>query len=349
MTNPLTGHAGTIKRINAALVKDALRIRGTATRRELAEATHLSQPTVNAIVRSLCEENAVVRRGMAVSSGGRRAGLYALNYESLCAAAVLALSDRLEYAVTDGSSAILDHGRAPVQPALPYPEQVCALVGRLQDHYPNIRVAAVGIQSAVGVLGELFAVPRLPHLERTDLRQALRRGLGIPVVLENDVNMCALGYYRMELARKTDAMAYLHLSTGLGAGLILDGRVHRGFSRFSGELSFLYAGDEYPGGTLEETLIRTPDEDLKALLLARLAMSLICVLNPPFLVLGGSRVSARTVEQVGELCLQQLPKGVAPHFLYAGNDEMRYLYSGLSCAAQELVDTELRLVQAGEP
>ena len=347
MTKPLTGQSSTIKRVNVALVKDALRLRGTATRRELAEATQLSQPTVNAIIRALCAENEVICRGAALSSGGRRAELYALNHESLCVAVVLALSDRLEFAVTDARCAILDHGRAPVVQMRPYPEQIFALAARLMEHYPNVRVAAVGIQSAVGVRGELFAAPQLPHLERTDLRRTLEKELPIPVVVENDVNMRALGYYRMELAGKTDAMAYLHLSTGLGAGVILGGRVHRGFSNFSGEVSFLSCGDAYPGGTLEETLVRTPDEGLRAQLLSRLAMSLICVLNPPFLVLGGSRITAQTVEQVNSLCLQQLPKGVAPHFLYAG-DETRYLYSGLSYSAQELIDTELRLVRSGE-
>ena len=71
MTKPLTGQSSTIKRVNVALVKDALRLRGTATRRELAEATQLSQPTVNAIIRALCAENEVVCRGAALSSGGR--------------------------------------------------------------------------------------------------------------------------------------------------------------------------------------------------------------------------------------------------------------------------------------
>ena len=55
MTKPLTGQTSTLKRINVALVKNALRVRGTATRRELSEVTNLSQPTVNAIINMLRE------------------------------------------------------------------------------------------------------------------------------------------------------------------------------------------------------------------------------------------------------------------------------------------------------
>ena len=347
MTKPLTGKSSTIKRINVALIKDALRMCGTATRRELVEITHLSQPTVNAIIHMLQEGNEVVCRGTALSSGGRRAELYTLNYENVCVAAVFALSDVLDFTVTDARGMILVHGSTPVAAGRPYAEQVCMLIERLLNSYPNIRVAGVAIPSAVSTGGEIFAVPQIPRLERTNLYQSLQESLPIPVVLENDINMRALGYYRTELARKTDTMAYLHLSTGLGAGLILNGRIHRGFTNFSGELGFLYAGDQYPGGTLEETLVRTPDEALRAKLLSRLAMSLICVLNPPFLVLGGSHLSMETAELVRDACLQQLPKGVMPHVLYAG-DETQYLYSGLACSALERVDTTLRIVQSGD-
>ena len=344
---PLTGQPNTIKRVNVALIKDALRQRGTATRRELMESTHLSQPTVNAIIHMLQEENEVVRWGTALSSGGRRAEIYALNYENVCVAAVFALSDRLDFAVTDARGAILVHGSAPVSPASPYANQLCILIDRLLHNYPNVRVAGVAIPSVVSDGGEVFAVPQIPRLERTNLYQVLQEYLPIPVVLENDINMRALGYYRMELARKTDLMAYLHLSTGLGAGVILNGNIHRGCTNFSGEVGYLYGGDAYPGGTLEETLVRTPDENLRAKLLSRLAMSLICVLNPPFLVLGGSHISAQTAEMVRDACIQQLPKGVMPHVLYAG-DETQYLYSGLACSALEQVDTDLRIVQTGQ-
>jgi len=124
MTKPLTGQTSTLKRINVALVKNALRVRGTATRRELSEVTNLSQPTVNAIINMLREENEVVYRGSALSSGGRRAELYALNHEHQLVAAVFAMADHLEFAVTDTSGAILSHGVSPISPDREYVEQI---------------------------------------------------------------------------------------------------------------------------------------------------------------------------------------------------------------------------------
>ena len=347
MSKALSGQTSTLKRINVALVKNALRQRGTATRRELSELTNLSQPTVNAIINKLREENEVVYRGVALSSGGRRAELYALNHEHQLVAAVFAMSDHLDYAVTDTCGAVLSCGTAQVSRDRDYAEQISTLIQRLADHYPNIRVAGVTFPSAVTAPGELFAGPQIPHLERMDMGQQLQKRLPIPVVVENDVKLRALGYYRAELMRKTESMVYLHLSTGLGAGIILNGHCHCGYTNFSGEISYMCIADEKDDRSLEEIITTTPDEELRVKLLARLALSLICIVNPPFLVMGGSRISENIMEQVKNICMQQLPKGVMPHFLYA-EDESRYLYGGIASYAQEQIDTELRIVRANE-
>ena len=347
MTKPLTGQTSTLKRINVALVKNALRVRGTATRRELSEVTNLSQPTVNAIINMLREENEVVYRGSALSSGGRRAELYALNHEHQLVAAVFSMADHLDYAVTDTCGAVLSHGTAPIAQDKDYAEQISAVIQRLIDHYPNIRVAGVTFPSAVTAPGELFASPQMPHLERIDMGRQLQKRLPIPVVVENDVKLRALGYYRAELMRKTESMVYLHLSTGLGAGIILNGHCHCGYTNFSGEVSYMCIADEKDDRTLEEILTKTTDQELLVKLLSRLALSLICTVNPPFLVMGGNRITEDIVQKVKNICMHQLPKGVMPHFLYAA-DESQYLYGGIASYAQEQIDTELRIVRAGE-
>ena len=347
MAKPLTGQTSTLKKINVTLVKNALRLRGTATRRELAEATELSQPTVNAIINMLQEQGEVVSRGAALSSGGRRAELYALNQEHQMVAAVFAMSDHLDYAVTDSNGGILFRGRTPVGGEKDYAEQIGDLLLRLVGHYPNIRVAGVTFPSAVTPMGELFAASQIPHLERMDMHRLLQQQLSIPVVVENDVKLRALGYYRAELMRKTKAMAYLHLSTGLGAGIILGGHCHCGSTNFSGEINYMPAGPGWPDKTIEEVLAETTDENKLADILTMLAVNLICVVNPPYLVMGGSRITEALVERVKDRCVDQLPKGVVPYFLFA-EDESRYLYGGIASFAQEQIDTELRIVSGTE-
>ena len=347
MATPLTGQTSTLKKINVTLVKNALRLRGTASRRELAEATELSQPTVNAIINMLKEQGEVVSRGAALSSGGRRAELYALNQEHQMVAAVFAMSDHLDYAVTDSSGGILFRGRSPVGAERDYAEQISDLLQRLVAHYPNIRVAGVTFPSAVTPKGELFAASQIPHLERMDMLRLLQNRLPIPVVVENDVKLRALGYYRAELMRKTKSMAYLHLSTGLGAGIILGGHCHCGSTNFSGEINYMQAGPAWKDRTIEELVAATTDEDQLADILTMLAMNLICVINPPYLVMGGSRITEALVERVKDRCVDLLPRGVVPYFLFA-EDESRYLYGGIASFAQEQIETELRIVSGTE-
>ena len=175
----------------------------------------------------------------------------------------------------------------------------------------------------------------------------LQKRLSIPVVVENDVKLRALGYYRAELMRKTENMVYLHLSTGLGAGIILNGHCHCGYTNFSGEISYMCIADERDDRSLEEIMTKTTDRDLLIKLVSRLVLSLICIINPPYIVLGGSRFTSEMVEQIKNHCMKQLPKGVMPQFLYA-EDEAKYLYGGIASYAQEQIDTELRIVRAGE-
>lgn len=342
----MTGQPQTLKRINETLVKDALRAKGVATRRELAEATDLSQPTVNAIIIKLRRENEVVQHGAAISSGGRRAELYCLNSESLCVAAVYVQREGIEYAVTDSCGAILTSGHAAVVAGRAFLEQLCTLANRLIAGYPRVRAVGIGIQSAVNT-GVLFAAPQFPDLENCDLQQVVGEACGLPVTVENDVNMRALGYYRQELAQQTDSMAYLHLSTGLGAGFIINKQIHRGFSRFAGEISYLFTSinsKTLMQGSLETTLTQTTDRNTRIDLLEQLAAAIVSIVNPAYFVMGGSRIDQKTVEEVYRYCVKYFPKGVSPNMFYV-EDEMRYLLSGIAYSAMECIDTELHLVQ----
>ncbi|MEU8650372.1 ROK family transcriptional regulator [Streptomyces sp. NPDC048737] len=80
--------------------------------------------------------------------------------------------------------------------------------------------------------GVLHRVTGFPEWDGFPLRDALARRLGVPVVVDKDTNAAALG---LAVAGERGSFAYLHLGTGLGAGLVIDGRVHRGARTGAGE------------------------------------------------------------------------------------------------------------------
>jgi glucokinase len=100
-------------------------------------------------------------------------------------------------------------------------------------------VRGVGV-SAPGPIdparGALVAPPNLPGWDDVPLRDALAEALGLPVWLENDANAAALAEWRFGAGQGCQDLVYLTMSTGIGAGLVLGGRLHAGFSGKAGEL-----------------------------------------------------------------------------------------------------------------
>ena len=104
------------------------------------------------------------------------------------------------------------------------------------------QVTAVGVV-APGPLdieaGVVVAPPNLPGWDRVPLKQLIEDALGITTFLENDANAAALGEYRFGAGRGTEHMIYVTVSTGVGGGLILDGRLYHGANGMAGEIGHI--------------------------------------------------------------------------------------------------------------
>jgi len=104
------------------------------------------------------------------------------------------------------------------------------------------QVAAAGI-GAPGPLdveaGVVVAPPNLPGWDRVPLRRLIESRLGITTFLENDANAAALGEYRFGAGRGVEHMIYVTASTGIGGGLILNGRLYHGASGMAGEIGHI--------------------------------------------------------------------------------------------------------------
>ncbi|MHB8573624.1 MAG: ROK family protein [Candidatus Dormibacteria bacterium] len=93
--------------------------------------------------------------------------------------------------------------------------------------------------------GVLLALPNLPGWRNLRIAQMLRQRTGRPVHMENDANLGALGEWRQGAGRGRQTLIYLTVSTGIGAGLVLDGNLHLGEAGTAGEVGHLVVD---PGG-----------------------------------------------------------------------------------------------------
>jgi len=109
--------------------------------------------------------------------------------------------------------------------------------GRVAGHSPRLRAIAFGVPSAVDPrTGRVSLANNLPGWRNIDLRGAIEAAFGVPVVVENDANMAALGEQWKGVARKARTFVFVALGTGIGAGVVVEGRLCRGRTGNAGEL-----------------------------------------------------------------------------------------------------------------
>ncbi|MER7946631.1 ROK family transcriptional regulator [Streptomyces sp. NPDC096079] len=228
---------------NAALVLDLLRTAGGTgiSRLELAERTGLTPQAVSKITARLRAEGLATEAGHRASTGGKPRTVLCLVPSAAHAVGVHLDRDELTSLLTDLAGTVLEVRRRPLDlgagagPVLDAVEgEVRALLGAAPSATTllGVGVAMPGpLDHRAGVPGR---VTGFPAWAGHPVRDELAARLGLPVVLDKDTNAAALGLALRPAA--PGSFAYVHLGTGLGAGLVLGGAPLRGDRTGAGEL-----------------------------------------------------------------------------------------------------------------
>lgn len=120
-----------------------------------------------------------------------------------------------------------------------------------EHHLQRSDIASIGISCGGPLnsrLGMILSPPNLPGWDEVAIVAELKKTLGIKAYLENDANACALAEWRWGAGQRCDNMIFLTFGTGLGAGLILGGRLYRGTNDMAGEIGHIRMADTGPVG-----------------------------------------------------------------------------------------------------
>ncbi|MET9884066.1 ROK family transcriptional regulator [Streptomyces sp. NPDC006430] len=235
---PSPASPSTARAINDRLALRLLQEEGALTATQLKSMTGLSRPSVADLVERLTEAGLIEVVG---ESGEQRRGPNARLYGIVARRAYLAALD----VRTDSATAVVADllGRPLAQAALPVDavdEAVDALEGLAHeagaDRLHTVVVGAPGLVAPSS--GELRSTAGLPAWHR-DLVAALQLRLPATVVVENETNLAALAEQRVGAAQDLDSFVLLWLGAGVGAAVVLDGRLRRGASGGAGEIGFL--------------------------------------------------------------------------------------------------------------
>ncbi|MCW3007180.1 MAG: family transcriptional regulator [Solirubrobacterales bacterium] len=277
-----------IREHNLSAVLEMLGDGGPISRAEAAARTGLSKPTVASALRAFEQAGLVREFGRTTGRRGPSASLYELVTD---AALTLGVDIGARYV----RAVLADLQGQPVQEltlrlARPHAQDVLAAIdeirARIAPHAARTEVAVVGSPGVIDPLtGRIGSAPNIAEWEGVLATTVLERTLGIPVRVENDVNLAALGEQAYGGGLGVESFAYLTVGSGLGAGIILNGRLHRGARGAAGEVGFLPVGaDPFPAtrATHSGAMERQLSSHGLARMAQRLAPTLTTSLHPPF-------------------------------------------------------------------
>jgi len=228
-----------------------LRDQGPVSRAELGEAVQLSRSKLAVEIERLTEIGLVEARGLAASRGGRRSTVVALA-DNLRFLGVDIGATSVDVAVTDARMTVLEQVSEEVD-VRTGPDHVLAvvldLVGKLRAEGGAVELhgAGVGVPGPVSFRdGVPVAPPIMPGWNQFPVRSVLSQHLGCPVLLDNDVNIMALGEMHAGLARSVDDLLFVKVGTGVGCGIVVHGQVYRGASGSAGDIGHIRVDDEGP-------------------------------------------------------------------------------------------------------
>lgn len=233
---------------------------GALSRAELARRAVLAPSTVSSIVAELLAAGLVVEvKGATVSApggrGGRPAVQVALHRRAGVALGIDVGKRHIRVALADLAHELLAEravAAAADAPAGEGIEQTVALVDEVLAQAGAQRGDVIGVGMGLpgpvrSTSGELGHSTILPGWIGVRAPQAMTEALGLPVRVDNDANLGALGEWTWGAARGCDDVTYLKVATGIGAGLIIGGRPYAGFGGTAGELGHLVID---PGGPI---------------------------------------------------------------------------------------------------
>ncbi|MFD1536365.1 ROK family transcriptional regulator [Nonomuraea guangzhouensis] len=238
------GNPRLLRVLNERRLLDQLHANGPASRADLAKITGLSKPTVSAALAGLEEDGLVHLVGEVSGRPGPVTSLYDMNAASTHVAGIDIGRDWIRVAVADlrGTFAGRCDGRNTARDSA----ELAILVGELchaaareaELDWSAIACAVVGSPGVYDpAQGRLDFAPNLPG--PPDLAGRLRSALDVELVIENDINLAAVGEHTYGEGRGKSNFALVSIGTGVGMGIVINGELYVGARGAAGEVSYV--------------------------------------------------------------------------------------------------------------
>ncbi|MET8084734.1 ROK family protein [Micromonospora sp. NPDC005197] len=240
----------TVEPLHVRLLR-LLRDEGAVSRAELGDRLQMPRPRLLAELDRLVALGYVAEAGLAASRGGRRSTLVELNPKLRFAAVDLGASS-MDVEVVNGRLEPVAHYAEPADirngPKVTL-QRVNELLhkARVDGAYERLDAVGIGVPGPVSFRdGVPVSPPIMPGWDRFPVRELLSREHGCPAVVDNDVNIMAIGERHGGVAHSVDDFLFVKIGTGIGCGIYLTGDVYRGTDGCAGDIGHIQVDSHGP-------------------------------------------------------------------------------------------------------
>lgn len=235
-----------MKSMNKSIILNKIRKDGPISRAQIARETNLTPPTVSSNVKELIDQKIVEESDFGQSLGGRKPTMLIINNQAFFIIGVDAGPESIECIVADLAGTVLKRSETKLQLPIDNQQFIAALktciaaclesISEAEDKIIGIGVAMHGVvEVATGIS---LNAPNL-GLSNIPIKEELEKAFGLEVKVENDARAMALGEYWFGNHGELESMLAVNIGRGVGAGLIIEGKLYHGSSDIAGEIGHM--------------------------------------------------------------------------------------------------------------
>lgn len=321
-----------IKEVNKELVRNQLKQMRKATIHQLSQKTELSVVTVSSLLTEMRETGEVFEDSMVPSNGGRPSILYRYNENFRLAVVIYGYqknnNNLIHFLVVNLFGECVEKQEAFIRDV--EVESFCPYIDAAAQKYPAVGAIGFGLPGCEE--NGIILSSDYEQLKGGKFMKFYRNRYGLPVVFINDINAAVNGYYTTCENMRCIAGLYFPRIYLPGAGIIVNGQIHRGFCSFAGEFKGLPLGIDW---------LRLDYADGAAVTEAvgKLLAVYCCILAPERFILYGDFFTEKSAGQIEKFTQDLLPRNFEVRVCVSDNFEIDFELGAIKCSLEQLNDS----------
>lgn len=235
-------------KINMSIIFNYLRENGSISRAKISRDLKISAPAVSRVIDKLIKDGYVVETEKMITKGGKRPTLLKINQDKGYVIGIDLGKEKFKLALTNfNGETVKKYQGFKISNDKNIAEKMVSEIKKFLNKYSQekklkqhkVKAICVGVPADIDTdSGEIISAPLYGNWKELNLKKILRSEFNIPVYIENDVNLSTLGEKHYGEGKEFTDVVFVEISNGIGAGIIIDNHLHRGFHGSAGEVGF---------------------------------------------------------------------------------------------------------------